>query len=331
MRCDPKTTQPTADESNRPRPAEGESVACPPVGELGAIFLDILTPVFLLVALGFAFARRLSVDPQPLARTAYFLLAPAFIFEVLATSTLGGATVIRMVTVLLITTTLLAVLGWITGRTLGRTPRVTAALVLVAVYGNVGNFGLPIVAFEFGEGALDLAGVAFLTVNVAAFLIGVTAATWHRVHPLRALWTALTTPAVVVVPLAVIVNATDADLPLFVDRAVALLADAMIPVMLLTLGAQLAGMKKPSIGIDVVAGASLRLLVAPAVAAVATMAVGLTGTPAGVTVVQSAMPAAVFTALIAIEHDLEPDLVTTIVLTSTVASALTLAVVLALV
>jgi predicted permease len=43
------------------------------------------------------------------------------------------------------------------------------------------------------------------------------------------------------------------------------------------------------------------------------------------------MPAAVFTALIAIEHDLEPELVTTIVLESTVASAVTLSVVLALV
>ena len=53
--------------------------------------------------------------------------------------------------------------------------------------------------------------------------------------------------------------------------------------------------------------------------------------PAGVTIVQSAIPAGVFSALIAIEHDLEPDFVTTMVLTSTVASAVTLVVVLALV
>ncbi len=61
------------------------------------------------------------------------------------------------------------------------------------------------------------------------------------------------------------------------------------------------------------------------------LAVGLEGDPAGVTILQSAMPAAVFTALIAIEHDLEPDLVTTTVLTTTLVSAVTLAVVLALV
>lgn len=301
------------------------------MGDLGAIFLDILAPVFLLVAVGFGFGRRLAVDPQPLARTAYFLLAPAFIFEVLAGSELGGDVVVRMVAVLLLTTAAVGTLGWGTGRLLGRTPTVTAALVLIAVYGNVGNFGLPIVAFEFGEQALDLAGVAFLTVNVSAFLIGVTAATWRTSHPAKAVWTAVSTPAVAVVPLAVVVNVTNADLPLFLDRAVGLLADAMIPVMLLTLGLQLARMKRPTIGADVLVGSGLRLIAAPTLAAAATVLVGLEGDAAGVTVLQSAMPAAVFTALIAIEHDLEPDLVTTTVLVSTIASALTLTAVLALV
>jgi predicted permease len=301
------------------------------MGELGAIFLDILAPVFLLVAVGFGFGRRLGVDPQPLARSAYFLLAPAFIFEVLAASQLGGDVVVRMVAVLLVTTAGVAFLGWAAGRAFSRTPSVTAALVLVAVYGNVGNFGLPIVAFEFGEGALDLAGVAFLTVNLSAFLIGVTAATWRTSRPARALWTAITTPAVAVVPLAVAVNLTNADLPLFLDRAVGLLADAMIPVMLLTLGVQLARMERPTIGADVMIGAGLRLVAAPLLATLAVAGIGLTGDPAGVTIVQSAMPAAVFTALIAIEHDLEPDLVTTTVLVSTVVSAVTLTIVLALV
>lgn len=90
-------------------------------------------------------------------------------------------------------------------------------------------------------------------------------------------------------------------------------------------------MTLPTIGTDVIVGSALRLIAAPALAAMATVLVGLDGDPAGVTIVQSAMPAAVFTALIAIEHDLEPDLVTTTVLVSTVVSALTLTIVLALV
>ena len=70
---------------------------------------------------------------------------------------------------------------------------------------------------------------------------------------------------------------------------------------------------------------------APALAWAAAGLLGLTGTPAGVVILQSAMPAAVFTALIALEHDLVPDLTTTIVLTGTLASVVTLPVVIALV
>lgn len=300
------------------------------MNELGPIFIDILLPVFLLVAIGLVIGKLLTLDPKPLARVAYYLLAPAFIFEVLAASQLETEVISRMVGVLLITTVVAALGGLAVGRGLGWGYGVTASLVLVAVYGNVGNFGLPIVAFAFGEDSLDLAGVAFLTVNVAAFLIGVTAATWRDNNPARAIGTALTTPALLVVPFAIWVNVADIDLPLFADRSIGLLAQAMIPVMLLTLGLQLASMGRPRITGPVVAGSLLRLGLAPLVAAIAAAMLGLTDIPAGVVILQSAMPAAVFTALIAIEHDMEPDLVTTIVLVSTLASAVTLAITIAL-
>lgn len=298
--------------------------------DLGPIFIDILLPVFVLAAAGVVIGRALGLDPKPLARIAYYLLAPAFIFEVLAGSQLESAVVGQMVVVLAITTVVAALAGLAVGRGLRWGYGVTASLVLVAVYGNVGNFGLPIVAFAFGEETLDLAGVAFLTVNVAAFLIGVTAATWRDHHPLYAVGRAVTTPALLVVPFAVWANIADFELPLFADRSIGLLAQAMIPVMLVTLGVQLASMGRPRLTGPVVAGSLLRLVLAPLVAAGASAAIGLTGTPAGVVTLQSAMPAAVFTALIAIEHDLEPELVTTTVLVSTLASALTLAAAIAL-
>jgi predicted permease len=204
-------------------------------------------------------------------------------------------------------------------------------LILVAVYGNVGNFGLPVITFAFGEEALPLAGIAFLTVNALAFFIGVTAATWHRLSPLRAVAMGLRTPALLVALPAVLVNVGDVTLPLFADRSIGLLANAMIPVMLMTLGVQLAAMGRPQINRDVMLGSGLRLLLAPAVTAVLVAEFGLDGADAGVTIIQSAMPAAVFTSIIAIEHDLVPDLVTTTVLFTTLASAVTLTILLLIV
>jgi hypothetical protein len=298
------------------------------VCDLVPIFIDILVPVFVLVGVGYLLGPRLEIDARSLARSAYYVFAPAFIFQVLSKADLEADVVLKVVGSLALTSLVAGAAALALGRIFGRPAKVTAALVLVAVYGNVGNFGLPVVTFAFGEDALPLAGVAFLTVNLLAFLIGVTAATWHRSSPLQALGTALRTPALLVVLPAVLVNAGDVVLPLFAERSIGLLADAMIPVMLMTLGIQLAAMGRPTIGFDVALGSSLRLLLAPALTAVFALVFGLDGTAAGITIVQSAMPAAVFTSIIAIEHDLMPELVTTTVLFTTLASALTLAAVL---
>ena len=295
------------------------------VTDLTAIFVDILLPVFGLATIGLIVGRRMGLDPAPLAKVAYYVLAPAFFFDLLRDAEIETGVVAQMAIVITVTTAIVALLGLAAGRLFKWGYSLTAAVVLVAVYGNVGNFGIPIVSFAFGEEALPLAGVSFLIVNFAAFMIGVTAATWRTTSPSKAIIKALTTPTVAVLPLAIVFNAGDLALPVFADRAIGLLADAMIGVMLVTLGVQLSSMQRPRFTKEVWVASGLRLLVAPAAAALAAAVIGLGGTAGGVTILQSAMPAAVFAALIAIEHDLEPDFVTTTVLVSTVASALTLA------
>ncbi|MDH5421782.1 MAG: AEC family transporter [Acidimicrobiia bacterium] len=298
--------------------------------ELAPIFVDILLPVFGLAGIGLLIGRRMDLDPAPLAKVAYYILAPAFFFDLLRDADVASEVVAQMAIVMGMTTVVVALLGLAAGRLFRWGYSITAATVLVAVYGNVGNFGIPIVAFAFGENSLPLAGISFLIINLAAFMIGVTAATWRTSSPGRAIFRALTTPTVAVLPIAMLFNVNEARLPVFADRAVTLLANAMIGVMLVTLGVQLARMQRPRFIKAVWISAGLRLLIAPAIAAAAAATIGLSGVPGGVTILQSGMPAAVFAALIAIEHDLEPDFVTTTVLVSTVASAFTLAAIIAL-
>jgi len=120
-------------------------------------------------------------------------------------------------------------------------------------------------------------------------------------------------------------------LPLWLARPVGLVAGALIPVMLLTLGIQLGRMARPHVSFDIARALAIKLVIAPMLAAGAAVLVGLSGVPAGVLVLQFAMPPAVFTSIVALEYDLEPDLVTTTVLVGTLASVLTLPIVVALV
>ena len=44
-----------------------------------------------------------------------------------------------------------ALIGFAVARALRQPPEITAAYVMLAVFGNVGNFGLALVQFRFGE------------------------------------------------------------------------------------------------------------------------------------------------------------------------------------
>ena len=313
-------------------PAEGEQTTrtLPGVGELLRIFVDVLTPVFVIVGVGYLVAGRMKVDAGTLSKLAYWILGPAFIFDVLAGTDLQGDVVLRVVSVSLATMVVVGLVATGVARAMGRTRSETSATMLTSVHGNVGNFGIAIAAFAFGEQALPLAGIVMVTVNTAGILVGVAAATSQTAGPAVAIRTAFLAPMALAVIPAVLVNAGDVTLPLVADRPIGLLAQALIPMMLLTLGIQLGQMERPHVGFIVAVPIAAKLTLAPAVAASIVAAVGPTGLAGHVVILQAAMPAAVFTSLVALEHDMEPDLVTTIVLAGTLASVATLPVVLTL-
>jgi hypothetical protein len=169
-----------------------------------------------------------------------------------------------------------------------------------------------------------------VTVNTLGILTGVGLASLRRGSLLRAAATAVSSPLALAVLPALLANLTDAGLPIWIDRPIALLAAALIPVMLLTLGIQLAGMPRALPSPRIAVPIAVKLLLAPTLAAVGIGLFGVSGLPGDIVVLQAAMPAAVFTSLIAIEHQLEADYVTSIVLVGTLVSAATLPVVLTL-
>ncbi len=298
--------------------------------ELIRIFVDVLVPVFGVAAVGYGTARLAGLDHRPVGTLAYWLLVPAFIFRTLSDPAALEGPVVKMLLATVITiSTVWVVMSWLLRRQPGERRVVDT---MAASLGNVGNLGFPIVLFALGEAALPAAVIHFLATTVCIFGYGVTAAARLRAgSPIVAVKRVVTTPAIIAMPLGFMMAAAEWTLPTAPSRMIGLLADAMIPVMLLALGMQLASARLAA-GVRRLGLISLaKLAVSPAVFAGVAALLDLRGFARDTGLLMAAMPTAVLVALIGIEFELEAEVATAAILLNSLVALGTLSVLLVLV
>ena len=295
------------------------------------IFFDVITPVFGLVLAGYLIGKPLQLEARTLSRYAYYLLVPSFMFSVLSTAKLEADVLWRMMSFILVVQILVTLLGFIVARLMGHRGKMVGAYMLLAVFANVGNFGLPIIEFHLGKEAILAATVYFLIIVVVSFVIGVSAANYTTGGSMKAILEVFKTPALIGALLGIFVNLINIPVPVMLHRMTGLLGGAMVPTMLVTLGVQLTNTKQIVIDRDIIVASAVRLIGGAGLALLLAGFFGLTGLERGAGIFQAAMPAAVLCTIIAMEYDLVPDFVTKTVLFSTIASTVTLTILLAIV
>ncbi len=300
------------------------------MGQLFTVLFNVLVPVFALVLLGCMVGPRLQFDARTLSRFAYFVLTPAFVFSMLSTARIEAAHATRMIGYISAVYIATALIGFGAARLLRRSAQMTTIYIMVAIFGNVGNFGLPIVQFALGKDALVPGTIYFISNIVLAFVVCVAAANFGKGSSLRAMTAVLRTPALIALAPALAWNWSDRSIPAFLARPIDLLASALIPTMLIVLGVQLASAGIPRLNFDMVLASFIRLVGGALLGFALLAPFGLTGLEGNVGVLQSSMPAAVLISIIALENDIMPEFVTATVLFSNLLSAVTLTVVLTL-
>lgn len=298
--------------------------------ELVAVFVNVIMPVFGIVLLGFLLGDKLKLQAQTLTRVAYYVFVPAFIFQAISSAEVVLGNTLKMLVFITVTHLLAAFAGGGIARALGRPREVIAAFVMIAVFGNVGNYGLAVIRFRLGDVSVAPATIYFVVITVTAFIVCVGAAGWAHGGGKGALSGLVRTPALWATVPALAVSGYDLSLPLMASRMIGLLADAMIPVMLFALGLQLLEQRGVSFSLDVVLASATRLLLAPALACLVAIPFGLSHVDYASGVLQAAMPTAILVAIISKENNIVPSFVTSVVLFSTLASLVTLTVIMVL-
>lgn len=274
--------------------------------------LDVVTPVFLLAAVGFGWVRAgFEYRVEFVTRLAMTLAVPCLIFtalmqttidpQALRTLTLASAAAYGAVTVAL----------WAGLRIAGLELRTYLAPL---VYGNTGNLGLPLALFAFGEAGLGYAVVVFAVMAVYSFTFGV----W-LVSGGGSLTRVVQEPVVAATLLGALFLWQGWETPRVLTRSLELIGQMAIPMMLITLGVAIARLHPAGLVRAVVLSA-VKVAVCVALAFGIGTGFGLDPVPLAVLVLQLGTPVAVTSYLLAEKYGADASSVAGLVVVSTLMS-----------
>lgn len=293
-----------------------------------SILLSILAadivPIFLIAGAGWLLAKVLNASPRALTVVVFHALTPCLVFRMLVSASLDSQQIGRMILIAVLVMGITGVLGYIVGRSLRLGRAELSAFLLVVMFSNGGNYGLPVVSFAFGPAAMPYATIYFLTGSVLTYTVGGFLAAAGNRGVGKALFAVLKMPNLYGVSAALIVVFTHATVPSPVTRAVTMLSDSALPLMILILGMQLYGAIKPTRPLIVVVAVLLSIIGTPLIALGLAYLLGVTGPARQAVVILASMPVAVTTSILALKFDADPDFAMSAVFLSTLLSPLTL-------
>lgn len=294
------------------------------------VFLNNLLPVFLSAGAGLALGRAFPLERKTVAQLTFYIFSPCLVFSSLTQTQVSGGEFGQLALFTLTMVGGLALLAALTGRFLSADRRTLVTLVIASAFANSGNYGLAATRFAFGEAALARAVIYYVFSSVGVYTLGIFVASLGKQRPAAALREIVSVPAFYAVAAAGLVRGLNWSIPPFLSRTAELLGEAAIPAMLVLLGLQMAAMRfhreawPPRRLLLLAAAATLQLVLAPFLALGLARLMGLTGPAWQAAVLESSMPAAVITTVLAVQYDLDAELVTGAVVLTTLLSPLTL-------
>jgi predicted permease len=287
------------------------------------VLVPILAPVFIAAALGYSFTRwGGGFDSRFVARIVTNIFAPALVFHTLSATRVDPSHIFHAAGAILACMLAAGLAGFFFLKLL-KVPVRTYLPSLI--FPNLGNIGGPICLFAFGNEGLAYAVTVMAVGSVTLWTLGAWISS-GTLSPLQI----LKTPPVPAAVLGAVFMVEGWGLPHWADGTLQLLAGATFPLMLLALGSSLATLKVRHLKLSLILG-SFRIVVGTLIGVALVTALGFTGVLKGVIILQSGMPAAVFTYLFAQLYDRQPEEVAGVVVASTLMAAVTLPIMVAVV
>ncbi len=276
------------------------------------IMLPVMGPVAVCVAIGYLWKSfGWHFDTEMVTRLIMVVGAPCLIISALGKSPVSRAGLESMI--------------WATVAYVGLGLLISGLVLLLAkqplrsylgplVFPNSGNMGLPICLFAFGERGLVLGLAVFMVLSFAHFTLGLAMVSGRSLVKEM-----VSNPIVYSLIVAAAMMYTGLRLPLWLERSTDLLGNMTIPLMLITLGVSLSGLRIQHMSLSLFLAVA-RFALGAGIGWVVAEMFELQGMARAVLMVQAAMPIAVFNYLFAVRYHRNPEVVAGAVMLSTVLS-----------
>lgn len=303
------------------------------MSEFITIITNIILPIFVIIAIGFAMDRKFRMDLDTLSKLNFWVFVPALLFTKLLGADISGAAMFSVGIFTFVQIVFLFLLS-VAAYSNQRLMPCRAVLAMGTMFNNCGNYGIPLVVFAFPDSPSLLGALAVIICiqNLLSFTFGIWLFERRKHSTVKILLGFAKIPVVYAAVAALLMRWLHLAPPLQVALPMRFLSDGLVAIALITLGAQLSRSLAKSDPIPLLAVSAMRLIVSPLIAFAMLPFFGWhLHSPIGAMVtVIAGMPVGVNVYILAAEYKRDEALASQSIFWTTLISPITLALLLAL-
>lgn len=303
------------------------------------IFL-LISPVFILIILG-SLLRRIGVPDLSFwhisDKLIYWVLIPALLFHHVSQITLSSTMLANYAVVILSGLFVVTTLSFIAGKLFGYTPQIWTSVMQGAARHNA-FIALAIAGSLFGNKGLAL-GAIFMVILIPVINIVIVSAMTSTLNQevgnnfrpsiFDVLFELIKNPFILAIATGLVISFVDAERIIIIHETTGLLGSAALPIMLLSIGANIKIREISSAITPIIIANVLKLLVFPIVVFFVAKSMNLSLFETTIAVIFAAVPTAASSYSLAKQFGAETQLMTSIITIQVTLSFITIPIMLA--
>ena len=303
------------------------------------IFL-VISPVFILIILG-NLLRRIGVPDLSFWHVSdkliYWVLIPALLFHHVSQITLSSTMLANYAVVILSGLFVVTTLSFIAGKLFGYTPQIWTSVMQGAARHNA-FIALAIAGSLFGNKGLAL-GAIFMVILIPVINIVIVSTMTSTLNQevgnnsrpsiFDVLFELIKNPFILAIATGLVISFVDAGRIIIIHETTGLLGSAALPIMLLSIGANIKIREISSAITPIIIASVLKLLVFPIVVFFVSKSLNLSVFETTIAVIFAAVPTAASSYSLAKQFGAETQLMTSIITIQVALSFITIPIILA--